>query len=58
MNGLKVSEVQVLHSNAGYYIGTLYWDDQIQAWLPYERLSEWYYDTKEEAELALPSYKD
>lgn len=40
---------KVCKSNAGYYIGTEYWDAEVGAWLPNERLSS-YYPTKEKAE--------
>jgi len=42
MTNEKLSEVKVLQSAAGYYIGRLYWDEDCKAWLPYDRLSGYY----------------
>lgn len=50
--GADIPDAQVLKSAAGFYIGTLYEEDAI-GWLPYERLSDVYWDTREEAEDAL-----
>ena len=52
---MKISEPQVLKSNAGYYIGRTYHDEEIGADLPYERLSD-YFSKRSDAEQALPSY--
>lgn len=52
---IKISKPQVLQSNAGYYIGTLYFDGEF--WLPYERLSSEYWPTKDDAEAHLEKYK-
>lgn len=43
------TELQVLKSPAGYYIGTLYWDAEMKFWDAGSRDSD-YYITKEEAE--------
>jgi hypothetical protein len=51
----KISEVKVLKSAAGYYIGHLYLDNDMKVWLPYDRLSG-YYVTKEDAAEDLPSF--
>lgn len=53
IDGLTVSEVQVLHSNAGYYIGREYLDSDFDVWMPYDRLSVEYFRTREDADLAL-----
>ena len=49
---------QVLRSAAGWYIGSLYWDDELQSWLPYARYSPGYYATEADAQAALPAYAD
>lgn len=51
----QISEVKVLKSAAGYYIGHLYFDTDMKVWLPYDRLSG-YYATKEDAAQDLPSF--
>jgi hypothetical protein len=38
----QVSELQVLKSNAGYYVGTTYYDSEMQGWFPYDRQSDYY----------------
>jgi hypothetical protein len=53
---MKISEIQVLRSNAGYYIGRTYFDEETGCWFPYDRLSEGYYSTRQEADIALLSY--
>ncbi len=42
MDILQVSEMKVLHSNAGYYVGTTYWDEDIQSDLPHSRNSGYF----------------
>jgi len=44
---MKTTPTMVLVSNAGYYVGTLYWDEDMNAWFPYERMTE--YMSAEEA---------
>lgn len=51
----NISELQVLKSAAGYYIGYLYFDTDMRVWLPYDRISG-YYVTKEDAAQDLPSF--
>jgi hypothetical protein len=53
----RISEVKVLKSAAGYYIGYLYYDEDMKGWFPYDRLSG-YYVTKEDALLDLPSFQN
>lgn len=53
IDGETVSDVQVLHSNAGYYIGREYLDKDFGTWMPYDRLSVEYYPTREIAQTAL-----
>lgn len=50
--GVATHHLQVLKSAAGYYIGTLY-NDEDGYWYPYSRDSENYYDNREIAEKAL-----
>ena len=50
--GANTECVQVLKSNAGYYIGSLYKEDT-DVYFPNERLSANYWDTREEAKEAL-----
>lgn len=50
--GTQTHSLQVLQSNAGFYIGTLSLDEDI-GWTPESRDSEEYYDTREQAENAL-----
>jgi hypothetical protein len=51
-----ISETRILRSAAGYYIGHLYWDDEMRGWFPWDRISEGYYSTKEEAMPELRSW--
>lgn len=51
--GFDIPYQQVLKSNAGYYIGTLYFDEEICQWLPNNRISESYFDNRKLAELEL-----
>jgi hypothetical protein len=53
----QISEVKILKSVAGYYIGYLYFDKDMNAWLPYDRISG-YYVTKEDAAQDLPSFTE
>ena len=52
---MNISSPKVMHSNAGYYIGRSYFDDDCQCDFPYDRLSGYYKDT-ETANRALKSY--
>ena len=55
-NGIdQLGQIEVLSSAAGWYIGTMYFDSDCQAWLPYERLSG-YYPNAESALEDLPNY--
>ncbi len=47
-----ISLLQVLSSNAGYYVGHKYLDKEINDWLPYNRCSH-YFATRAEAEIYL-----
>lgn len=49
---------QVLRSAAGWYVGSLYWDDELEAWLPYARYSPGYYATEAEAQVVLSALAD
>lgn len=49
----KISELKVMKSNAGFYIGKSIYDDYMKMDLPYSRNSIEYYGTKEEAQIAL-----
>ena len=46
----------VCRSHAGFYIGTLQLDRDLQVLVPYERLSDSYWATEEEASLFLPAF--
>lgn len=48
-----VSEIMVCQSNAGYYIGTLQFDSEVNHWFPYSRDSDDYYPTESAAKAAL-----
>ncbi len=48
----EISKHQVLQSNAGYYVGTLYFDSEMNGWFPNSRVSD-YFKTKTEAEIHL-----
>ena len=48
----KLSELHVMKSAAGYYLGYTYFDEERQCWFPYDRESH-YMGSKEEAEVAL-----
>lgn len=53
INGLSVSKYKVLKSNAGYYIGRTYIDEECGGMeFPYDRLSK-YYSSKEIAQTKL-----
>lgn len=56
IDGETVSDVQVLHSNAGYYIGREYLDKDFGTWMPYDRLSVEYYPTRDDAKIALATH--
>lgn len=57
MLGLELlSPLKVLQSAAGYYIGQLYFDRDMEVWLPYDRVSG-YYVTKQDALDDLPSFE-
>lgn len=53
---LRISDPLVMKSAAGYYVGLQYLEEEFQAWLPYDRLTD-YYATKMEAEIALKTFK-
>lgn len=48
-NKAGYTDLQVCQSAAGYYVGTLYWDDEYKFFEPGSRDSD-YYATYEEAE--------
>jgi len=48
-----VSELMVCQSNAGYYIGTLQYDSEVDHWFPYSRDSLDYYPDERAAKSAL-----
>lgn len=52
---MEISEYKVLRSNAGYYIGRTYFDEELQADLPYDRASE-YFRSRKQAEFDLNLY--
>lgn len=56
---MKTSRLQVMHSNAGYYIGVGYREDDMPASLgyplPYSRESG-YYATQEQAQAVLDAF--
>jgi hypothetical protein len=54
IHGDPVSNLMVMQSAAGYYIGREYWDTEFQFPGPYSRESG-YYRTREEAQSALQS---
>lgn len=39
---MTISPLNVLRSQAGYYIGSTYFDQEIRSWLPYSRVSAYY----------------
>ena len=43
----KISELQVMQSAAGYYLGHTYYDEEMEGWFPWSRETE--YMTKEDA---------
>jgi hypothetical protein len=51
-DGFTITETKVLHSNAGYYIGHEYYDEEMQMWCPYDRITG-YYPTRQEADDAM-----
>ena len=48
----ELNVIRVLRSNAGYYIGTEHFDEEMGCYVPYERLSG-YYQTRHLAGIAL-----
>ena len=53
---MKISELKILKSNAGFYIGRTYTDEELDVELPYSRESS-YFLHKEIAQLFLNSLK-
>ena len=53
-NGDRVSDLKVMKSGAGYYIGRSYWDEEFGFDGPYSRESG-YYETAEYAQMELES---
>jgi hypothetical protein len=51
-NVMDISELKVMRSAAGYYVGRSYWDIEIEYEGPYSRNSE-YFDTEEQAQKRL-----
>jgi hypothetical protein len=51
-DGTDTHAIQVLKSAAGYYIGILYKDTQLNGYYPDDRYSH-YYNTRDEAEIAI-----
>jgi hypothetical protein len=45
----QISELQVMSTPAGYYIGRFYYDKDLHTWLPYDRQSN-YFKRKHQAE--------
>jgi hypothetical protein len=41
--GMGIPNTQILKSAAGYYIGTAYYDEEIEGWFPDNRKSEGYW---------------
>lgn len=56
MKNKKISELMVLQTAAGFYIGRLYYESPDEA-QPYSRETQ-YFKTKEEAEYALEHIED
>lgn len=48
--GIATDDLQVLKSNAGYYIGALCFEYEMNTWIPNFRDSKFYYKTREQAE--------
>ena len=46
---MNVSELKVLHTPAGWYVGRTCYDEECQVNFPYDRTSD-YFDCKEAAE--------
>lgn len=55
--GLNYTFTQVLKSNAGYYIGSLEYEKELDIYLPYCRDSEEYYTDRRSAVIALINKK-
>jgi hypothetical protein len=50
---MMITKLKVLKSNAGYYIGTQYFDKELNTYLPNSRDSAEYYSTYKDASTAL-----
>lgn len=50
MGGHDHSRLQVLKSAAGYYVGHLYYDRDCECYFPFDRQSDGYFATREEAQ--------
>jgi Uri superfamily endonuclease len=48
-SNIEISDHQVLQSNVGYYVGTLYFDSEMNEWFPDLRISH-YFKSKKEAQ--------
>ena len=49
---MKLSELKVLRSPAGYYIGRQYWDEEFEMWAPGTRECPHYFASEELAQEA------
>jgi hypothetical protein len=54
--GFAHGQQQVLKSAAGYYIGDLYYDHEMEGWFPYSRDSVEYWPDRALAEHALATH--
>ena len=43
---MKIGEYKVMKSQAGYYVGREFYDDDFNAWMPYSRNSDYYASKK------------
>lgn len=53
----RVTALQVCHSAAGYYIGRLFFDTDLECWMPWSRNSVQYWLSRQDAQAALDSGK-
>jgi len=51
----EISDLQVMQSGAGFYVGHSYWDIKMQGWFPWSRESD--YMTEEDAKKYLDFVK-
>jgi len=53
-----ISEYRVLRSAAGWYIGEVYWDEDLEYWLPWDRTTGYFRDEEMAVSALIPFIYD